>query len=494
MKKSIYLIISFLLLSFSLSFSQSVALVVTGMVTDSAGNPIGNNPVQIYSSSNPLGLWTTTNSFGRYTDSIGVVSGDSITVMSLDCDSSGYYYNFHGGQWINGDTLISDFLMCGGMNSCSGGFTYISNGINSISFTAFNNQPGTNFNYVWILGDGSNATGTTVNHVYANPGTYTVCVTASSSLCTFTYCGVVIVGTSNPTYSLGGLVLKDGVFDQGIQGTAVLLQPDTNNPTGAWNAIDTTSLDSGGYYYFGGLSAGNYHVVAMLDPSDVDFNAFFPTYYTNSTSWVSSTVINLNSNFLNADIDLQKIILPRVGSGSITGTVIDDGFMNPGMPMENIQVQLFDQSGNETTFLMSDNSGSFDFSNLDFGTYELRVEIAGITSVVHTIILSSGIPTDDVTFLVGNNSVVLNLLDTKVLEGIKAYPNPVKDVLVLDIPSELSDENLTLEIISLTGKVLRSNEGLLDGKVVDISELNSGFYLLRFEVDGFSKTINIVKD
>ena len=53
-------------------------------------------------------------------------------------------------------------------------------------------------NYLWTFGDGTSGTGSYVDHVYTNPGSYTVCLTTSDSLgaCTYTYCDSVLVSNA----------------------------------------------------------------------------------------------------------------------------------------------------------------------------------------------------------------------------------------------------------------------------------------------------------
>ncbi|MEN9370404.1 MAG: hypothetical protein RI952_1269 [Bacteroidota bacterium] len=53
-------------------------------------------------------------------------------------------------------------------------------------------------NYLWTFGDGTSGVGSYVDHVYANPGTYTVCLTTSDSIgaCTYTYCDSVLVSNA----------------------------------------------------------------------------------------------------------------------------------------------------------------------------------------------------------------------------------------------------------------------------------------------------------
>ena len=73
-------------------------------------------------------------------------------------------------------------------------------------YTVFFNNctvPGTNTQYVWHFGDGSTGSGVSPTHIYDQPGTYTVCLTAYWNGCVDEYCTTVVVqGTSNPCEDL----------------------------------------------------------------------------------------------------------------------------------------------------------------------------------------------------------------------------------------------------------------------------------------------------
>ena len=69
------------------------------------------------------------------------------------------------------------------------------------------------------------------------------------------------------------------------------------------------------------------------------------------------------------------------------------------------------------------------------------------------------------------------------------HPNPATDEVKIE---GLSSRNFTVEIIDLSGKVLRKGENL---RRVDVSELQSGIYLIRFTLEGNrQKLLKLVKD
>ena len=75
---------------------------------------------------------------------------------------------------------------------------------------------------------------------------------------------------------------------------------------------------------------------------------------------------------------------------------------------------------------------------------------------------------------------------------ILVYPNPVEDILSLELESN-SQKELSLSIIDMNGKVVMMSKSF-HTKAVDVSELVDGFYFARIKVqDGAIWTISFVK-
>ncbi|WP_313030361.1 T9SS-dependent choice-of-anchor J family protein [Soonwooa sp.] len=95
-----------------------------------------------------------------------------------------------------------------------------------------------------------------------------------------------------------------------------------------------------------------------------------------------------------------------------------------------------------------------------------------------------GINLDDVMVGDATTLAVGDLLKSKV----KLYPNPVKDVLNIDVNTNIN----SIEIYTITGQLVRS----LDKKTkqVDVSHLANGVYILRLKSDSTDESYKIVKD
>src|SRR5690554_6880835 len=94
-----------------------------------------------------------------------------------------------------------------------------------------------------------------------------------------------------------------------------------------------------------------------------------------------------------------------------------------------------------------------------------------------------------------NNSIFLvkiamdgNLIvEQKQSEQYRVYPNPVKDILTIEIPE--SDTETTVEVFSLLGQKVMDFGNITNNKSLDLSELTTGVYLLNIN----NHTIKIKK-
>lgn len=82
-------------------------------------------------------------------------------------------------------------------------------------------------------------------------------------------------------------------------------------------------------------------------------------------------------------------------------------------------------------------------------------------------------------------------VDENQLEIFEIYPNPVRDVLFLHIPSNYN--NSELEIFDLTGKQITNRKLNGSSEALDISFLSAGVYIVRFHSDEASKSLKLIK-
>lgn len=81
--------------------------------------------------------------------------------------------------------------------------------------------------------------------------------------------------------------------------------------------------------------------------------------------------------------------------------------------------------------------------------------------------------------------------DLKNNKRIKVYPNPATDKVTF---SQTQDDDVTLEIRSLTGSLVREMQLSSLSETVEISDLAKGMYLFNLSTNSFSQTERIIKN
>ena len=203
MKKVFSLIIVLLAVSFSLS-AQTITVQLSGTVLrDSTHLPVANHEVIIQADSNAYGFvfyssrFTNQNGFYDCTIHNVPATGTAVTfiVKTKNCDSTWLVQSFIG--TITPDTV--NFIICNENTSgCEAGFHSVLDSTNThlVHFYDYSAPQGNIVSWHWDFGDGSPIS-TTQNptHLYAENGTYTVCLTIETNIgCTSTVCHEVTVG------------------------------------------------------------------------------------------------------------------------------------------------------------------------------------------------------------------------------------------------------------------------------------------------------------
>jgi hypothetical protein len=257
-------------------------------------------------------------------------------------------------------------------------------------------------------------------------------------------------------------------------------------------AIDTMAFggDSAwsANFYFTGLADGDYLVKAALAKTSAYRKDYFPTYYDTARKWKDALTITLSgSSFHYANIELQRG-KNKGGKGFIGGKVAQGANKKEGDPLEDIEVMLTDAvTGEAVAYTYTDATGTFAFTDLALGSYEVYTEVIGLTTAPGTVTLTETNPeVDNIEVKVSSSGVTTGFRNKAVasLIGLTAYPNPVQETLYLDINSPISITG-RMAVIDMQGKVLYSQPVKLNpGKQklqITTKELPAGMYQLRIE-------------
>nr|WP_228459813.1 M28 family peptidase [Chryseobacterium muglaense] len=126
----------------------------------------------------------------------------------------------------------------------------------------------------------------------------------------------------------------------------------------------------------------------------------------------------------------------------------------------------------ETPQSQNEHTANDTFANVD-PTYVFKVGKAAVGALQHFAIASSFLATHETS--------------SNLLEDIKIYPNPAKDILNLEIPKEI--KNFNFEIKDMSGRLISAHE---NEKTINVSKLSSGVYLCTVKSDGETVTKKVI--
>jgi len=382
-------------------------------------------------------------------------------------------------------TIIDTILVSGGTMPCQANFTQSANPTNPLMISFTNTSTGNPTSYSWNFGDNSTSTLQHPSHTYASSGTYNVTLSISGPGCQNTTSNTITIGGSPSNGIIFGQVLAgSNLADIGLV-YLIEFNPITNLLT----AIDTTNIDSGGYYGFTNVPFGSYYVKSALSPSSSYYSSYFPTYFGNQLLWSNATLVSLNTATTTANINLIAGTNPG-GPGFIGGNVLQGANKGPGDPMDGINVMLLDMSDNAVTLDITDVNGEYGFNNIAYGNYKVWIDIPGKTTTPAVVTIDATTPSvNNINIIINSTTIVAginsrkSLFDTNVGE---IYPNPSIENSNLEINLKQATK-INISIFSSIGQLISSEtlELPIGKNLVNIpgSELVNGIYTIRLEAN-----------
>lgn len=187
----------------------------------------------------------------------------------------------------NGTILCSycdSIYVQGSPNSCLAAFTYQQSGT-AVSFNSGNSIfPSSTVLYTWDFGDGSTSTQANPVHTFANPGTYNVCLTITTTNCTNTLCQTITVGQTN-------LCNIGFTFAQNPNGAYVFtptFPTSMTNPQFFWDFGDggTSTLQNPVHHY---VNSGAYTVCLTISGGGISCTYCDSAYFNSTTTGCNAT-------------------------------------------------------------------------------------------------------------------------------------------------------------------------------------------------------------
>ena len=349
--------------------------------------------------------------------------------------------------------------------------------------------------YSWTFGDGSSSTAQIPTHTYTANGTYLVsCNRIIPNQCNDTIDTLITINNIPTTGSISGVINMGNTYAD--YGVVFLIAYDS----GLLSIIDTTLIDSMGMYFFSNIPFGTYLVKAALSPGSVNFASYLPSYYNSVASellWSNASDVILSAPYLN-NIDIDLIAGTNLGGPGFVGGLVSQGANKTGDPISDINVLIFDQNNNPVAYTYSDNTGSFQISNLGFGTYTVYPEVEGrITTSLDVVLSATNVGVNDIRIEVNTTTVEASIatgLGSELdLGNVRLFPNPVVNNLTVQFGKVMEGE-MIISVLDVTGKLLSTSTKVGANEIeINTSNLQEGIYILTIENNGKVANYKFVK-
>lgn len=245
-------------------------------------------------------------------------------------------------------------------------------------------------------------------------------------------------------------------------------------------AVHDSLLMAGAYFQFRLPMFDTYTVLAILQGSQAA--NFLPTYHQMEAQWQQANMVAMNTNYHSANVSLLGANLGNMtGPGGINGTVMQPGSRTTGAAA-GILVVLMDDQQQELGFTRTGNDGSYAFGDIPLGTYQLRIEYPGLPSALALVELNAANPTAAGIHFQIQAGGISTFVDENPLESSKIYPNPVADMLYIQLEEGVTAP-LLVEIFDASGRKIMTQQFQAGQQHMQLSTeaLPAGFYLLHLE-------------
>ncbi len=248
----------------------------------------------------------------------------------------------------------------------------------------------------------------------------------------------------------------------------------------------SSDIDDLGYYFFFPLLEKDYYIYTSIDNESNYINTHISTYYGDVYHWENSSIVHLENNLYNQDINLIELETYNNGLGRISGNIIFEDKSFNIIPANDVLVLLLNDNNKCVSSTISNLQGVYEFSDLGNGTYKILCEIIGKKMSAKTFIITNETPVfDNVNFMVKSDQIILGF-DEELPENLSyvsdIYPNPIIDIASIDLVSNEKDQ-VYLDIVDLQGRLLTSSSVELkpgmNNLSISIDRLETGIKLLK---------------
>jgi Leucine-rich repeat (LRR) protein len=279
------------------------------------------------------------------------------------------------------------------------------------------------------------------------------------------------------------------------------------------NKYDTAAVQAlagSNTFNFENLILGDYIILA--DPDETEYPNLIPTYLGNTLDWQVADTLFLEQNISGITINVEKEPEPLTEPGSEISGFIEEEFVEgdsslrvlprrrvsgagvsvrrlTGSSRPETSLRLLDNDFELVAYVKADENGEFNFPNLPSGDYRIRVEYPGVetdeTSDIDfnlsgeegEVVSVEAVVEDGKIRVTETGRVTANKPDN--LMTFSFYPNPVKNILNLNLENALEANQLI--IFDLKGTIHKKIE-LQNGQTqIDLNHLATGSYIIRLQ-------------
>lgn len=342
--------------------------------------------------------------------------------------------------------------------------------------------------YLWSNGATTSGFNTNVE------GTYCVTVTRENG-CTSTACVEVSIP---PSFFNVWVALGDSTNNDPVIANVYLIAYDSL--AGTLSLAYTQQTNSSGLAEFNDIAPGQYLVKAAIVAGTVGFTDFLPTYGLSELFWSDAYSYTVYP-FAGAAAYVLLIPGNNPGGPGFIGGLVSEGanvtggnpqaeFSGEGDPVPGVSIIITLPDGTAVAAATTNANGEYSFPSLAYGTYIVTIDIPGVAPVSTTITLSPEQPGfSGVNFNVTESGVTLSAKDVDFEAFAKVSPNPVRDVLQL----ELTDADGELLLTNVQGQIMQKVAVNATQMRLSLASLPEGIYLLTARTAKGSQSTRIVK-
>lgn len=340
-----------------------------------------------------------------------------------------------------------------------------------------------------------------LTHVYASSGSYFIQLyshaydsTSGTHLCNDSASGTVNINVPPPN-AISGRVYFDSL-NAGPTDSIMIWLITFDSSSNILAAVDSQRRHvTNPFYSFTNKAAGQYRTKAAMQNGQTSGTGDVPTYHTSALLWSNATVINHTAGMsINKDIHMQTGTLTS-GPGFVGGNVSQGANKGTANGIANMTILLLNANNDPVAYATTDANGDYSFSSLPVGTYKVHPENIGYNTTPATLTITANTTSlTDINFerslsqktIVPIASGISNVNNNE--PAFSAYPNPATDVININWNKQ-SGNAATVTITDISGKNVFSSEVKMDtNAVINISNIQAGFYFLNVATEAGSST------